>query len=80
MRRKQKELNAGARFVLEVRRSDHVKPILLHSFHWLQVQDRQRTILKNAVILWKCIYSVALDLQELCVSVLSKAVFTRCNR
>jgi len=48
--------NAAARLVTGARRSEHMTPVL-RNFHWLPVQ--QRTTFKTAVLVYKCLHSMA---------------------
>jgi len=48
--------NAAARLVTGARRSEHMTPVL-RNFHWLPV--RQRTTFKTAVLVYKCLHSMA---------------------
>ena len=48
--------NATARLVTGARRSEHMTPVL-RNFHWLPV--RQRTTFKTAVLVYKCLHSMA---------------------
>jgi len=48
--------NAAARFVTGARRRDHMTPVLRES-HWLPV--RQRIRFKTAVMVYKCLHSLA---------------------
>ena len=57
--------NIAARIMSGERQSEHITP-LLEDLHWLPVS--QRVVFKTALMVWKCVHSVApAYLSNLCV-------------
>jgi hypothetical protein len=56
-RKLQAVLNAAARLITGVRRSDHITPVLRDDLHWLPVE--QRAMYKIALLVYKCLHGTA---------------------
>ena len=77
--RLQRVQNAAARLVTGTRKYDHITPVL-SALHWLPV--RQRIIYKVALLMYKCVHSLApLYLAEDCLTVIDAwpCTFTICS-
>ena len=56
IRRLQAVMNAAARLIVGLRRSDHITPALRDTLHWLPV--KQRIVYKIALLVYKCRHSI----------------------
>ena len=57
IRRLQAVINAAARLIVGLRRSDHITPALRDTLHWLIV--KQRIVYKIALLVYKCWHGMA---------------------
>ena len=57
IRRLQAVMNAAARLIVGLRRSDHITPALRDTLHWLPV--KQRIVYKIALLVYKCRHGMA---------------------
>ena len=57
IRRLQIVMNAAARLIVGLRRSDHITPALRDTLHWLPV--KQRIVYKIALLVYKCRHGMA---------------------